>query len=806
MNFNSILLTIAFSCCVCGIQFQQDSETDLVLNVNRQTQGAAFFPENNESGDRYSGLSDNRKQLNFNPGNAQQYRPQIIPQYSNGVYPNYPVNYNRPQSVNPGRKRKRPKKPSQQANMLNALYSGDQSNPSYQNYANYYKYPPTSTKYPSSFSQYPSASSQYPFASSQYPSASSQYPFASSQYPSASSQYPLSTQYPAGSTYPDYYNPTRYPQQQQQQQQQQQPNIYSQQQQQQSLQNANYANQFGYQRPSQFANNGVGGLGNGISNFLNNIRETNGPLGQLNQAGGQFSKALEDISINDDLQCVPKLVCQMIRNPRRPNALPSFLNIPGLTAIIAALPSTSPLMNFGRAALLGLSGGECDATYPRCPRNEEQLLYYLNNHRGGFFRFFNGGAGFGEDPGNQNGLQGGGFQQQQQQHQQQQGGFLNQGYPQQQSNNDQSGASQGLNLLALQALADAVNQGNGINLANLFGSPSNNQPITQNYQNPVPDQSQSSGLLGMFGSSSFSDIFSNLLTGVVGNRFSRRISKRSISDSTPMLEEMQPQIQERIINLKENAIESSLDFFPVSSKQQETIRDSRVIEQNNVIPVFAFPNEVPVVTGDSSVLKFSDDARDQVDYAASTVDSVQNAALNFPQVVQEAIQNTEANKGHFLSPSDVAKRIRMLFPDRTGTGSLNFDSNHFDKELQALNNLMTGLRLGKILTGVNQAALNLNNNNNNNYNRYPNYNENYNQNYPQTQQSNYQQQQQRPIYYPSNNVYTGSTSSNNNNIYSNNYNKGQSSNSGSDKLVYITNSQGNIAYTLNELTGEKQQY
>lgn len=57
-----------------------------------------------------------------------------------------------------------------------------------------------------------------------------------------------------------------------------------------------------------------------------------GPLGQISTVGSQFSKALEDISINDDLQCVPKLLCQMIRNPRRPSQLPSFLNIPGITA------------------------------------------------------------------------------------------------------------------------------------------------------------------------------------------------------------------------------------------------------------------------------------------------------------------------------------------------------------------------------------------------------------------------------------------------------------------------------------------
>lgn len=40
--------------------------------------------------------------------------------------------------------------------------------------------------------------------------------------------------------------------------------------------------------------------------------------------------------------------------------------------LISAVPSTNPMLVFGRAALLGLSGGEnhCDSSYPRCPRNE----------------------------------------------------------------------------------------------------------------------------------------------------------------------------------------------------------------------------------------------------------------------------------------------------------------------------------------------------------------------------------------------------------------------------------------------------
>jgi hypothetical protein len=171
-------------------------------------------------------------------------------------------------------------------------------------------------------------------------------------------------------------------------------------------------------------------------------------------------------------------------------------------------------MNFGRAALLGLSGGECDSAYPRCPRDENQMLYYLNNHRGGFFRFFNGGNSFGDE----NYLQ------------------------QLQSANQQqqlAGSSQGLNLLALQALADAFNgggagsSGNGFNLNNLFSSvasPQRPAAHQQNYQGLQNDQSQSGGLFGMLKPGMLSDVVSNLLTGVVGNRFSRRLSKRSVID------------------------------------------------------------------------------------------------------------------------------------------------------------------------------------------------------------------------------------------------------------------------------------
>lgn len=129
--------------------------------------------------------------------------------------------------------------------------------------------------------------------------------------------------------------------------------------------------------------------------------------------------------------------------------------------LIAAVPSTSPALIFGRAALLGFSAGDggCESTYPKCPRNEDDLLYYLNNHRGGFFRFFNGGAAFGDEEDYENNQQN--YQYQNQQNYQQNYQNHQQDYPAQ--NQQGSLAS----LAGLQGLAYAVNQGGGINLSNL---------------------------------------------------------------------------------------------------------------------------------------------------------------------------------------------------------------------------------------------------------------------------------------------------------------------------------------------------
>lgn len=243
-------------------------------------------------------------------------------------------------------------------------------------------------------------------------------------------------------------------------------------------------------------------------------------------------------------------------------------------SLIAAVPSTSPALIFGRAALLGFSAGDggCESTYPKCPRNEDDLLYYLNNHRGGFFRFFNGGAAFGDEVDYENNQQNYQYQNQQnyqQNYQSQNEPNYQQDYPAQ--NQQGSLAS----LAGLQGLADAVNQGGGINLSNLGsnigllgnlagGSTTNGGPTSGSGIQGLADAVNQGGginlsnlgsnlgllgnLAGLVGSmaggsntgsvnngqnlGSFNlgsggqigQVFGNLLTGLVGNRFSGRKS------------------------------------------------------------------------------------------------------------------------------------------------------------------------------------------------------------------------------------------------------------------------------------------
>uniref|UniRef100_A0A336MYJ3 CSON007617 protein n=1 Tax=Culicoides sonorensis TaxID=179676 RepID=A0A336MYJ3_CULSO len=147
---------------------------------------------------------------------------------------------------------------------------------------------------------------------------------------------------------------------------------------------------------------GIGGISgqNGFGNAAFAPQGNRGPFGGLydtfaRQPDGfsrRISRAIEEISKNDDLQCVPKLVCQMVGTRMRNRPLPGFIDVDSLGTLIEAIPVETPSAKYMRAAILGLTNGDrrCYHAYNRCPSNEDDVLYYLNNHRGGFFRFFSG--------------------------------------------------------------------------------------------------------------------------------------------------------------------------------------------------------------------------------------------------------------------------------------------------------------------------------------------------------------------------------------------------------------------------------
>lgn len=382
-------------------------------------------------------------------------------------------------------------------------------------------------------------------------------------------------------------------------------------------------------------------------------------------------------------------------------------------------------MNFGRAALLGLSGGECDSAYPRCPRDETQLLYYLNNHRGGFFRFFNGGSSFGGEE-----------------------DFIQQQATQQQQ---QQTSQQGLNLLALQALADTLSGSNGggssFNLNNLFSSPAAQpQHQQQQYNQGLQDSSQNvGGLLSALKPSTLTDVVSNLLTGVIGNRFTRQTrNKRSLHDAYEG-----HKIQKRIVNLKDN-VGNVVKFVDAENTQQHKNTLFDELEQP-----FTFSND--------NRIGHNQQQKQQHSYA-----------LKFPHDIVKNVENKQGNG--FVSSADVAKRLKQLFPD------VESFSEQFTQNLLRL---MLSEPGREILAGgqrpVSSTSIY-------SINRYPS-----------TQSSQ----------------YAGSTSSdiNKNNYNHHSYNRqpqqqkySTSSNTNRNHIVYVTNGQGQIEYTVNELTGEKKRY
>uniref|UniRef100_A0A1Y1N6V8 Uncharacterized protein n=1 Tax=Photinus pyralis TaxID=7054 RepID=A0A1Y1N6V8_PHOPY len=111
-----------------------------------------------------------------------------------------------------------------------------------------------------------------------------------------------------------------------------------------------------------------------------------------------FTSALHSIAKNDELQCVPFLLCELVSGPSNDLKVSLPFNI-DLDSVVRFLPyiggmDTSPILSFGKAVLLGYTSkgntDSCMYAYPHCPRDPDRLIEYLNNYNGGFFRFFNG--------------------------------------------------------------------------------------------------------------------------------------------------------------------------------------------------------------------------------------------------------------------------------------------------------------------------------------------------------------------------------------------------------------------------------
>lgn len=446
---------------------------------------------------------------------------------------------------------------------------------------------------------------------------------------------------------------------------------------------------------------------------------------------------------------------------------------------------------------------------------QDNLLYYLNNHRGGFFRFFNGGAAFGDTNGLYtpaapahiyNSPQETQYAQkyplyshnnydqkpQPQQHQQQQQHQAQ--YQQQQQLQD----STNTNLAFLTGLADAINQSGGINLSNLGA----NAGLLGNLASLVggmtglggadssaSESQQSSATSGVF---NVGEMFSNLLTGFVGNRFSSRRIKRSLTEDEQEVEmtttsmsmmntttaDLDPLLtlekeskyvketasKKRNLNTEMKAAAESevsdsgeskaddLDIEEILAEDDDDDEENNVADASpegrilsgteNVIeepegrilnrkpsrfqlhlntvnfpaqnptrfekkikfqPNYAHPNAV--ATNDDDVFVF------QTNYVATNPTTVPDSIrfpdhsnLNTPRWPKK-VSFDEAfrpQRPAALIDYDLPDhRIKMVFPDRTGTGNLKFDSIDFERSTAAP--LPAALhRFGKILFGQQQ--------------------------------------------------------------------------------------------------------
>lgn len=351
--------------------------------------------------------------------------------------------------------------------------------------------------------------------------------------------------------------------------------------------------------------------------------------------------------------------------------------------IISAVPSTSAGLVYGRAALLGLISGEhnCHTAYPRCPRNEDELLYYLNNHRGGFFRFFNGGAAFGDDQNshyNPNQYQNPAasnqyYHQTNQNHQNHP--------PPQQSQPSDDGSLQS-NLAALQNIAEAINNNGGINLSNLgansnlfsglaglLNGGSSNSGSNSGGGFDLSSLGTNAGLLSNFATlvsganqatkpskappddqgQSLTELVGNLLTGFVGQRFAgRKINKRSID-----VHDYDDNYNSTEINdFHDRKLPKKISAFKLKlAASKEKLK---------------FPDE----TSTEEKLKFPEENKDDVqiedddDVDEEQEDGVEGRILNKKPAIYSNDDNNDRHQQKFIFNSNRGHNNRVPFMDR----------------------------------------------------------------------------------------------------------------------------------------------
>ncbi|XP_011302209.1 uncharacterized protein [Fopius arisanus] len=114
--------------------------------------------------------------------------------------------------------------------------------------------------------------------------------------------------------------------------------------------------------------------------------------------GVNLLDALSSISQYDDRKCVPRILCEVATGviPGNSEYKQNYGGF-GMNSLVSFLtafdtPASSPLLTFGKSALMGYTNrgnpDVCYRQYPRCPREPSALVDYLNNYNGGFFRFF----------------------------------------------------------------------------------------------------------------------------------------------------------------------------------------------------------------------------------------------------------------------------------------------------------------------------------------------------------------------------------------------------------------------------------